>query len=119
MSKCPSQFQSRRLDMNRIPSQVAASSEALVVFGATGDLAHKMIFPALYALCKRGALAVPVIGVASSAWSLERFRAFARTSIEGDHGVDDEAALERLLSQLQFVSGDYNDADTFAGLSMR
>ena len=63
--------------MNRIPSQLPVSCDALVVFGATGDLAHKMIFPALYALCKRGALAVPVIGVASSPWTLERFRAFA------------------------------------------
>jgi len=103
--------------MNRIPSEMAVvASDALVVFGATGNLAHKMIFPALYALCKRHALAVPVIGVASSPWTLERFRSFARTSIEGDHGADDATALERLLSKLQFVSGDYNDADTFATL---
>ncbi|MEJ8814351.1 glucose-6-phosphate dehydrogenase [Variovorax ureilyticus] len=102
--------------MSGISSQPAVSSDALVVFGATGDLAHKMIFPALYALCRRGALTVPVIGVASSAWSLDRFRAYARSSIDRDHGADDAIALERLLSQLRFVSGDYNDSDTFTRL---
>ena len=64
------------------PDPLAAPSDALVVFGATGDLAHKKIFPALYALHQRGALDVPVIGVASSPWTLEQFRAHARSGIE-------------------------------------
>ena len=59
----------------------ASHSDALVLFGVTGDLAHKMIFPALYALAKRGALKVPVIGVASPKWSLAR----AAQSRDGQH----------------------------------
>ncbi|WP_213953429.1 glucose-6-phosphate dehydrogenase [Variovorax sp. dw_954] len=91
-------------------------SDALVVFGATGDLAHKQIFPALYAMSKRGTLNVPVIGLASSALTREQFCARVEASIDGNGGVDDAPALERLMSQLQFVSGDYNDAGTFNDL---
>ena len=92
------------------------SSDALVLFGATGDLAHKKIFPALYALCRRSALTVPVIGVASSKWSLEQFRARVSDSV-GQVGIEvDPPALDRLLSSLQYVSGDYNDAGTFDAL---
>lgn len=94
------------------------SSDALVLFGATGDLAHKKIFPALYALCRRGALTVPVIGVASSKWSLEQFRARVSDSV-GQVGIEvDPRALDCLLSSLQYVSGDYNDAGTFDALRM-
>ena len=94
------------------------SSDALVLFGATGDLAHKKIFPALYALCRRGALTVPVIGVASSTWSLEQFRARVSDSV-GQVGIEvDPPALDRLLSLLQYVSGNYNDAGTFDALRM-
>ncbi|MDH3209295.1 MAG: glucose-6-phosphate dehydrogenase [Burkholderiaceae bacterium] len=93
-----------------------AMSDALVVFGATGDLARKKIFPALYAMCRRGALKVPVIGVASSAWSIEQFRAHAKESVERADDACDQNALARLLSLLQYVSGDYNDAATFDAL---
>ena len=94
----------------------APSADALVVFGATGDLAHKKILPALYAMCRRGALKVPVIGVASSKWSVEEFRARARESVEQESTDIDPRALDRLLSALQYVSGDYKDAATFDAL---
>ncbi|MBC7480440.1 MAG: glucose-6-phosphate dehydrogenase [Rhizobacter sp.] len=94
------------------------SADALVLFGATGDLAYKKIFPALYALCRRGALTVPVIGVASSKWSVEQFRARVNESI-GQAGCEvDTEALDRLLSSLQYVSGNYNDACTFDSLRL-
>jgi glucose-6-phosphate 1-dehydrogenase len=73
-------------------------SDALVVFGATGDLAHKMIFPALYAMVKRGTLKVPVIGVALSKWTLEQMRKRVQESIEQAGGIDNRAAFEQLLS---------------------
>jgi glucose-6-phosphate 1-dehydrogenase len=92
------------------------SADALVIFGATGDLAHKMIFPALYAMCKHGVLDVPVVGVASSKWSLAQLRKWVRDSIKQAGRIDDRAALDRLLSLLRYVSGDYNEADTFAAL---
>ena len=92
-------------------------ADALVLFGATGDLAHKMIFPALYAMAKRGALAVPVIGVARSGWDLQQLQARARDSIaQAVGGIDDEAALDRLIALLGYVDGDYNDPRTFAAL---
>jgi glucose-6-phosphate 1-dehydrogenase len=100
--------------MNNLLDQDQASiSDALVLFGVTGDLAAKKIFPALYAMCKRGTLNVPVVGVASSPWTMEQLRARARESIERDGVVDDTAALERLLGLLHYVSGNYNDASTF------
>jgi glucose-6-phosphate 1-dehydrogenase len=94
----------------------AAPSDGLVLFGATGDLVTKKIFPALYALCKRDALNVPLIGVASSPWSVEQLRAHARESIERSGPVDDRRALDRMLSVLQYVGGDYNDPATFVAL---
>jgi glucose-6-phosphate 1-dehydrogenase len=94
----------------------AARSDALVVFGVTGDLAHKMIFPALYAMAKRGALDFPVIGVALSKWDIERLRKRATDSIEKAGGVDDRGALKHFLSLLRYVSGDYANPDTFAQL---
>ena len=93
-----------------------APSDALVVFGATGDLAHKMIFPALYAMVRRGVLDVPVVGVAAPAWSLAQLRERAADGIRAAGAVDDEPALSRLLSQLQYVSGDYDDPGTFTAL---
>jgi len=74
-----------------------SQSDALVIFGVTGDLAHKMIFPALYAMAKRGALKVPVIGVAFENWSLERLHMRAADSIERAGGVDNKRALQHLL----------------------
>jgi len=95
-------------------------ADALVVFGATGDLAHKKIFPALYAMCRHGALTVPVIGVASSKWSVEQLRTRASESIAQDDGeVDSHAdprALAWFLAALHYVSGDYEDAATFGAL---
>ena len=91
-------------------------SDALVLFGVTGDLAHKMIFPALYAMAKRGALKVPVVGVASSKWSLAQLRRRASDSVRKSGRIDDPGALERLLSLLRYVDGDYNDPGTFQAL---
>jgi glucose-6-phosphate 1-dehydrogenase len=93
------------------------SSDALVVFGATGDLAHKMIFPALYAMVRRGILNVPVVCVAIEAWSLVQLRKHAKDSIKRAGRIEDRAALDRLLSLLRYVSGDYNSPDTFRALN--
>ncbi len=94
----------------------AATSDALVLFGVTGDLAHKKIFPALYAMAKRGVLDVPVVGVASSKWSLAQLRQRATDSIKACGRIDDRPALRHLLSLLRYVDGNYNDADTFTAL---
>ncbi len=91
----------------------ASHSDALVLFGVTGDLAHKMIFPALYAMVKRDALNVPVIGVASPKWSLAQLRDRVQDSITRLGGIDNQHAFQHLLSLLSYVSGDYNDRDTF------
>ena len=90
-------------------------SDALVFFGATGDLAYRKVFPALQAMVKRGHLDVPVIGMARSGWSLDRLRARARDSIER-HGGIDTAAFDRLSGLLRYVDGDYADPATFAAL---
>ncbi len=92
------------------------SSDALVLFGVTGDLVHKKIFPALYAMAKRGVLNVPVVGVASSAWSVAQLHARATDSIRKSGGIDDRRALHHLLSLLRYVSGNYNDPATFIAL---
>ncbi len=92
----------------------ASHSDALVVYGVTGDLAHKMIFPALYAMAKRGTLNVPVIGVAFPKWTLERLQKRVTHSIKQSGGIDNKRAFQHLLSLLKYVSGDYNDSDTFA-----
>jgi glucose-6-phosphate 1-dehydrogenase len=94
----------------------ASRSDALVLFGVTGDLANKMIFPALYAMAKRGALKTPVIGVAFPKWSLERLRKRVTDSIKRSGGIDDKRALHHLLSLFSYVSGDYKDPATFAAL---
>lgn len=91
----------------------AIHSDALVLFGVTGDLAHKMIFPALYAMSKRGVLNVPVIGVAFPEWSLTQLFDRVRDSLAHAGGVDDQPALDRLLSNMSYVSGDYHDSRTF------
>src|SRR5512140_3226014 len=91
-------------------------SDALVLFGVTGDLAHKMIFPALYAMTKRGLLDVPIVGVASPQWSLAQLRERAADGIRKAGRVDDAQALRRLLSRLRYVAGDYNEPGTFAAL---
>src|SRR5262249_30838738 len=93
----------------------APHSDALVFFGATGDLAHKKIFPALQAMARRGHLDVPVIGVAKAGWDLGRLKARARESVE-EHGGVDEAAVARLSGLLRYVDGDYEDPATFRAL---
>ncbi|MGR9108095.1 MAG: glucose-6-phosphate dehydrogenase [Gammaproteobacteria bacterium] len=93
-----------------------APSDALVIFGVTGDLAHKMIFPALYGLARRGGLNVPVVGVASSKWSLAQLRKQATDSIKQGGKIDDRSALDHLLSRLRYVDGNYNDPGTFKAL---
>jgi glucose-6-phosphate 1-dehydrogenase len=89
-------------------------SDALVVFGVTGDLAHKQIIPALYAMVKRGELTTPVIGVAAPNWSLERLQRRIVQSLKHAGGVDNERALKTLLANFKYVSGDYKDPATFA-----
>ena len=96
----------------------ASHSDALVLFGVTGDLAHKMIFPALYAMVKRGTLKVPVIGVALPKWSLSRLHKRVTESIERSGGVDSQRGLHHLLSLLKYVSGDYNDPKTFTAIKL-
>jgi glucose-6-phosphate 1-dehydrogenase len=90
-------------------------SDALVFFGATGDLAYKQIFPSLQALVKRGHLTVPVIGVAKASWNLDQLKARAKDSLEKNGGVD-AAAWEKLSGLLRYVDGDYKDATTFQKL---
>ncbi|MGC2769406.1 MAG: glucose-6-phosphate dehydrogenase [Candidatus Acidiferrum sp.] len=90
-------------------------SDALVFFGATGDLAYKQIFPSLQGLVKRGHLTVPVIGVAKASWNLDQLKARAKDSLEKNGGVD-AAAWEKLSGLLRYVDGNYQDATTFQKL---
>jgi len=85
----------------------APHSDALVFFGATGDLAHKKIFPSLQAMIKRGNLNVPVIGVAKAGWNVDQLRARARDSVEKHGGGLDTAAFDKLCALLRYVDGDY------------
>ncbi len=94
---------------------IAPHSDALVFLGATGDLAHKKIFPALQAMITHGHLDVPVVGVAKAGWDLDRLKARARDSLE-THGGVDETAFARLCSLLRYVDGDYADPATFQAL---
>ena len=91
-------------------------SDALVLYGVTGDLAHKMIFPALYAMVKRGELKVPVIGVAFPKWSLDRLHKRITDSIKRAGGIDNPRALHHLLSLFKYVSGDYKEPGTFTAI---
>jgi glucose-6-phosphate 1-dehydrogenase len=93
----------------------APISDALVFFGATGDLAYKQIFPALQALVKRHNLDIPIVGVAKAGWTLDQLKARARDSI-AKHGGVDEAGFAKLSGLLQYVDGDYRDAGTYTQL---
>jgi glucose-6-phosphate 1-dehydrogenase len=93
-----------------------AQSDALVLFGVTGDLAHKMIFPALYAMAKRGVLTIPIVGVAFPKWSLEQLHERIKDSLQQSGGIDDARALDQLLSLISYVNGDYNAAGTFMAI---
>jgi len=90
-------------------------SDALVIFGITGDLAYKQIFPALQSMIKHGHLNVPVIGVAGRPWSIDQLRAHVHDSLV-ENGVLDSSAFEKLSSLLQYVSGDYSDEATYTKL---
>jgi glucose-6-phosphate 1-dehydrogenase len=92
-----------------------SQSDALVFFGATGDLAYKKIFPALQAMLKRGHLSVPVIGVAKNGWNIEQLRARAHASL-AEHGGVDQEAFNRLSGLLRYVDGDYTDPATYRAL---
>ncbi|MEN6625289.1 MAG: glucose-6-phosphate dehydrogenase [Candidatus Sumerlaeia bacterium] len=91
-------------------------SDALVLFGVTGDLAYKSIFPALYAMARRGTLKAPVIGVARPKWTVEQLDARVRESIERSGGIDDAAAFDAMVSKIRYVSGDYVDPSTFTAI---
>jgi glucose-6-phosphate 1-dehydrogenase len=90
-------------------------SDALVFFGATGDLAYKQIFPALQALARHGRLEFPVVGVAKAGWNLAQLVERARASVS-EHGGLDEEAFAKLARRLRYVDGDYADAETFTRL---
>ena len=92
------------------------SSDALVLFGVTGDLAFKMIFPALYAMTARGGLEMPVIGVASSPMSLEQLQGRVRESLAAAGTTVDDGVLHRLLGRLRYVRGDYREGATYEAL---
>ncbi len=97
-------------------NQNAIRSDALVFFGATGDLAYKKIFPSLQNMIRRGNLEVPVIGVAKSGWSVEQLLDRARKSLQEYGGGVDEAAFGKLKSLLRYIDGDYADLGTFQKL---
>jgi glucose-6-phosphate 1-dehydrogenase len=90
-------------------------SDAFVFFGATGDLAYKKIFPALYAMVRRSGLAIPIIGMARAGWTLDKLRARARASVE-DGGDFESGCFEKLAAQLRYVDGDYTDPATYLRL---
>ena len=91
-------------------------SDAVVLLGATGDLAHRKIYPALKAMVKRGTLDVPVIGVARSGWKLEQFQERVRDSLEKRTRDATSAPAGKLISLLRYVDGDYHAPETFARL---
>ena len=99
-------------------STAATQSDALVFFGATGDLAYKKVFPAIQTLIQHGHLDVPIIGVAKAGWTLEQFRGRARESLL-KHGGVDEAAFAKLIARLRYVDGDYNESSTFEDLRQK
>src|SRR5258708_30388319 len=91
-------------------------SDAFVFFGATGDLAYKKIFPALYAMVRRSGLDIPIIGMARAGWSLDKLKARARESVE--HGGDfDARCFEKIAAQLTYPRGDYTDHPTYRTLT--
>src|ERR1700682_4253543 len=94
------------------PSEDTAPADALVLFGAVGDLAHKKIFPALYHMVRHGHLDVPVVGVARAARTDEHLKERVRDSIQQDGDIDQEA-LAKLLKLLRYVGGDYEKPETF------
>jgi glucose-6-phosphate 1-dehydrogenase len=98
-----------------MPDMTTPHCDALVFFGATGDLAYKKIFPALQAMIQRGRLKMPIIGVASSPWSPDQLKARAKDSLE-KHSTLDPAAYAKLCAQLNYIGGDYREPATFEKL---
>ena len=94
-------------------------SDAFVFFGATGDLAHKKIFPSLQSMIQHGSLDVPVIGVAKSGWTIEQLRERARDGITKFGGGVDEAAFKKLCELMSYIDGDYNDSNTYSQLKTK
>src|SRR6266508_1229349 len=92
-------------------------SDALVLFGATGDLAKKKIFPAVYEMQKDGRLGIPIVGVASSEWTDDDLRKRAREAVAASVGTVDEAVFDEMARQMTYVSGDYREASTFETLA--
>src|SRR5271165_3804612 len=90
-------------------------SDAIVFFGATGDLAYKQIFPSLFGLVRDEGLSVPIVGVAKSGWGLDQLKVRAKDSL-AHHNLQDDGAEKKLLSLLRYVDGDYGDPDTFSRL---
>src|SRR5438132_2193766 len=99
-----------------MPRSERSQSDALVFFGATGDLAYKKIFPALQAMARKGRDSFPIIGVARSGWTRDQLIERCRASLAEYGGGVDEAAFARLVPRLRYVDGDYNDAGTFTRL---
>ena len=91
-------------------------SDALALFGITGDLAYKMIIPALYALVKSGVLTIPIVGVALEKWDTAQLHARVKDSLQRNSGIDDKRAFNKLLSLLTYVSGDYTHPETFTAI---
>ena len=111
-SRSAAMWRSRR---RRRVLDVRKSSDAIVFFGATGDLAYKQIFPSLLGLVRDEGLNVPIIGVAKAGWNLDQLKARAADSLK-HHGGGDAPAVQRLMGLLRYVDGDYNDAATFTEL---
>ena len=113
-------MQSREIGLGRMDATADSvdppNSDALVIFGFTGDLVGKKILPALYAMVKKGCLTVPVIGVSSSPLSIDKLHHRIRESVQHESAIDDAPAFARLLSLLSYVSGDYKDLATFNAL---
>lgn len=97
-------------------AKVTGKSDALVFFGATGDLAYKQIFPALFGLVRDEGLTTPIIGVAKSGWTLDQLKERAKESVSAHGGNTKSESFVQLLSQLRYVDGDYNDPATFQAL---
>src|ERR1700722_7397491 len=90
-------------------------SNAFVFFGATGDLAYKKIFPALYAMVHRGGLKIPIVGMARAGWTLDKLRERARASIQAAGDFEPEC-FDKLAALLRYVDGDYSDPETYVRL---
>jgi glucose-6-phosphate 1-dehydrogenase len=97
---------------------LSARSDAIVLFGATGDLAYRKLYPALYRLQVRGRLGLPIVGVASRGWDDDKLREHARESVRASGQVDEDAE-QALLRNLRYVSGDYREASTYGRVAER